>query len=192
MSARTVICRLAASSAIGLLVGVLAATGPRRPAPSASRGACFSSLRLLRHAIAAFEGLHGSLPGGTVTAGARDHRSGDPTPALLARQLTEPRDRHGAPDPRGPYPGLLSEVPVNPYTGSSALVVPPDGADAVAFAAASPAGWAYLARPGHDAWGALPAGLVLPCGRDGTASPPAQVPSVQQIAFEIEDFRRWR
>jgi hypothetical protein len=137
-------------------------------------------LRLLRHAIALFEAQHGRLPG-------VDGRA--PTSQQFAAQLTQPRDEWGTPNQQGPFPGIIDTIPINPFTRSRALVIVPDGIDPVAFAAASRAGWAYLARPGRDARGPLPSGVVLPCGKSD-ADPSS--PPVQDLAFEIEDFQRWR
>ena len=91
----------------------------------------------------------------------------------------------------GPWRGLLSELPPNPYTLSRRLVVAPADVDVLAFAAASDAGWAYLPVAGHDSAGPLPAGLILPCGRDRAAENNGGF-AVQKIAFEIEDFEPWR
>lgn len=78
-----------------------------------------------------------------------------------------------------PYMG---PPPVNGYTGSSAIVIPPDGVDAVAFAEKRrDAGWVWLPRGGRGAGGPLPPGTVLLCA----APDPA-------LNFHIEDHRRWR
>jgi hypothetical protein len=152
---------------------------------AAPHASCFSALRLLRHAVATFETQHGALPGAAV--------DGAPASAeWLTRQLTLPRDLRGTPSPTGPLGGLLDAIPANPFTGHSSLAVVPPGADAIAFAAATPCGWAYLAEPGRDASGPLPAGLLLPCGTSGPAGIGRGISSVQEIAFEIEDFERWR
>ena len=170
--------RVAAALAVGCAVGLLAQLGGGRPGTDAAHGACFSALRLLRHAVATFSSLHGRLPGEDA--------------GQLERQLTMPRDQRGTPDPAGPFPGLLDAIPVNPYTGSAALVVVPEGANAVAFAASATAGWAFLARSGHDEAGPLPAGMVIPCGSSTRDAAGRGLTSVQEIAFEIEDFQRWR
>jgi hypothetical protein len=178
--------RFVTAAAAGLAVWAAASAGHGRAGAAALHGSCFSGLRLLRHAVAAFDAQHGTLPGrppgGTVPA----------DPELIARQLTLPRDAAGAPAAAGPFAGLLEAIPTNPYTGSAALAVVPAGADAGAFAATSRCGWAYLADPGRDAAGPLPAGLLLPCGDNGGRPPDRGLASVQDIAFEIEDFERWR
>jgi hypothetical protein len=183
---RVVAFRSLAAAAVGIAVWAAASAGQGRAGAAAQHGACFSALRLLRHAVAAYEAQHGSLPGhprgGTVPA----------DPELITRQLTLPRDAAGMPAAAGPFAGLLEAIPVNPYTGSASLAVVPAGADAGAFAAASRCGWAYLGDPGRDAAGPLPAGLLLPCGDNGGHPPDRGLASVQDIAFEIEDFERWR
>jgi hypothetical protein len=72
------------------------------------------------------------------------------------------------------------------------VVEVPAGADAVAFAAGSRCGWAFLTAPGADGAGPLPAGVLLPCGTTGPSGPGRRVTSVQDIGFEIEDYERWR
>jgi hypothetical protein len=188
---RRLALRLVVALVVGGSVGFLAQLGITEPGANSSHGACFSALRLLRHAIATFEAQHGCIPGrecaGTALAAV--------TPAaasLLTRQLTQPRDSRGLPDPAGPFCGLLDAIPVNPFTGLDTVVIVPEGADALAFAAATNAGWAFLAVPGFDSMGPLPAGLVLPCGRLAPSSLDRGLASVQDIAFEIEDYRRWR
>lgn len=184
MNAKLLAARVSIAVAVGAAVWLAAGAGGGGggTAPHAS---CFSALRLLRHAVATFETQHGALPGGAV--------GGAPATAeRLTRQLTLPRDLHGTPSPSGPLAGLLDALPVNPFTGDSSLVIVPPGADAIAFAAATPCGWAYLAEPGRDASGPLPAGLLLPCGASGPTGPGRGISSVQEIAFEIEDFERWR
>ncbi len=171
--------RIAIAVAVGGLVGALTMLGGSAPTPAASRGDCFTGLRLLRHAIASFEAQHGRLPGADGPA---------PTSQQLVSQLTQPRDVRGTPSQQGPFPGIIDSIPLNPFTGSREIAVVPEGTDATAFAAASRAGWAYLVLPGKDADGPLPAGLVLPCGHD----PVAGHATVQNLAFEVEDFQRWR
>ena len=170
--------RTAAALVVGCVVGALAQLGGGHTGAEAAHGACFSALRLLRHAVATFAARHGHLPGEDA--------------ALIERQLTMPRTLSGVPDPAGPLPGLLDAIPTNPFTGSAAIVVVPEGVDAVAFAAAAKAGWAFLAGPGHDRAGPLPVGMVLPCGSSPAGAAGRGVASVQEIAFEIEDFQRWR
>ncbi len=182
--------RVVAPVAVGGVVAALSLGGTAKPTPSAARGECYSGLRLLRHAIASYEAQHGHLPDLDLSRGQTPDHAPEGSAELLVLELTQPRDAAGRPDrSRGPFPGLIGSVPVNPFTGSNALTIVPPGVDAVAFAAASPAGWAYLARPGRDAGGLLPPGLLLPCGdarRVGKSAP------VQDLTFEIEDFERWR
>jgi hypothetical protein len=182
---------LVAAILVGGAIGFLSQLGVADPGASGSHGACFSALRLLRHAVASFEAQHGCLPG-RESAGSELASAAPATAALLVRQLTQPRDSRGLPDPAGPFYGLLDAVPVNPYTGSAAVVIVPADADAIAFAAAAAAGWAFLAGPGFDSTGPLPAGLVLPCGHAAASSLDRSLASVQDIAFEIEDYQRWR
>ena len=191
MSFRLIALRLTAAFVVGGAVAVLSQLGAAGPAASGSHGACFSALRLLRHAVAAFEAQHGFLPG-RERAGDTSVPAVPAAASLLVRQLTQPRNSRGLPDQAGPLSGLLDSVPVNPFTGSNTVVIVPDGADAVAFAAAAGAGWAFLAAPGFDHTGPLPAGLLLPCGRTASSSLDRGLASVQDIAFEIEDYRRWR
>jgi hypothetical protein len=183
VNAKLLATRVLIAAAVGAAVWFAAGAGigGNGVAPHAS---CFSALRLLRHAVATFEAQHGALPGAVGGAPA--------TAEQLTGQLTLPRDLRGSPSPSGPLAGLLDGIPENPFTGDSSLVIVPPGADAIAFAAATPCGWAYLAEPGRDASGPLPAGLVLPCGASGPTGPGRGIASVQEIAFEIEDFERWR
>jgi hypothetical protein len=183
---RIVLSRLPVAAAVGLAVWAAASAGSGRAGPAALHGACFSALRTLRHAVAAYEAQHGALPGRAPGA------EGPADPVLLARQLTLPRDAAGMPAVSGPFPGLLDAIPANPYSGSAALAVVPAGVDAGAWAASARCGWAYLADPGRDRAGPLPAGLLLPCGDNGGVPPDRGLASVQEIAFEIEDFERWR
>jgi len=183
--------RLALSIAVGATVAGLALLGHDRTAAGA-HGACFSALRLLRHAIATFEAQHGFLPGRLSGDAAPEGLTDEQAAALATLQLTRPRSAAGFPSRSGPWPGLLDAIPVNPFTGSAALIVVPASADALGLAAVTDAGWAYLLRDGHDSAGALPAGLVVPCGTTPDGPLAAGVPTVQQIAFEIEDFERWR
>jgi hypothetical protein len=187
--------RLLAAVAIGCAVALTTAT----PAPStftAKWAECFNSLRLMRFAVHAFSEQEGMIPGhvraadGSVTAVPAAVRA-----EAVRRQLCEPRDDHGRPSWAGPWRGLLQQIPLNPFTASREIVIVPAGVDAVAFAASSNGGWAYLSEDGNDSHGPLPAGLVLPCG-DARASGQPGVPggtmSVQDIGFEIEDYRLWR
>jgi|WetSurMetagenome_2_1015567.scaffolds.fasta_scaffold50257_3 hypothetical protein len=183
MPLREVLRRALAAVAVGAGVGAAALLGTSSPTPAASRAECYTRLRLLRHAVSTFTAQHGHPPGGDAMPDAGQ------AARLLADQLTQPRDARGRPSARGPFPGLLDAVPFNPFTDSRELAIVPDGADPVAFAAASRAGWAYLAAPAHDPLGPLPAGLVLPCG---TAPEPGGRPPAQDLGFEIEDYQRWR
>ena len=191
MSIRSIGLRLVAAIIVGGTVAFLSQLGGASSGAPGSHGACFSALRLLRHAVATFEAQHGYLPGrpGVDTALLQVPPAAAP---LLVQQLTQPRDRIGLPEPAGPFSGLLDSVPVNPFTSSDTVVVVPAGTDAVAFAAAATGGWAFLADPGFDSVGTLPAGLFLPCGRAAPSSLDRGLASVQDIAFEIEDYRRWR
>lgn len=191
MSFRRALLRLIAALLVGGAVGFLAQLGVADPGASNAHGACFSALRLLRHAVATFEAQHGFLPG-REGAAAETAPASSAAASLLVRQLTQPRNSRGLPDEVGPFSGLLDAVPVNPFTGSDAVAIVPAGVDAVDFAAAAAAGWAFLAVPGFDGRGTLPAGLMLPCGRAAPTSLDRGLASVQDVAFEIEDYRRWR
>jgi hypothetical protein len=183
------LARVLVPFAVGGIVAALSLVGTARTTPLAARGQCYSGLRLLRHAIASYEAQHGHLPDLDVPRGSGPGPGSTGPAELLVLELTQPRDPAGRPHLQGPLPGLINAIPANPFTGSSLVVVVPEGADPVAFAAASRAGWAYLPLPDRDAVGPLPAGLMLPCGGDtkaGTGTP------VQDLAFEIEDFERWR
>lgn len=169
--------------AVGAAVAGVSSLGVGRTAPTATRAECFASLRLLRHAIATYTAQYGHLPGSTPPGEPPDDARAS---TLLVRELVQPRDAEGMPSQGGPFPGLIDAIPANPFTRSRDVVVVPDGVDPAVFAAASHAGWAYLTRAGRDAAGPLPAGLLLPCGSAGTGG------SVQDLAFEVEDFARWR
>ncbi|MFH1176507.1 MAG: hypothetical protein V1750_03795 [Acidobacteriota bacterium] len=183
--------KVLAALAVGAAVGWLSGLGGE-PGPLSRHGNCFRSLRMLRFAVSAFAAQHGRLPGTSDSSGsAITELPAAELEQLVTRQLTEPRDASGWPSLQGPWRGLLSELPANPYTMSRRLVVAPAGEDALAFAAASAAGWAYLPMAGQDHSGPLPAGLILPCGRDRAAGGDGGF-AVQKIAFEIEDFERWR
>jgi hypothetical protein len=183
MPLRRLLLRAVAAVAVGAGVGAAALLGTSSPTPAASRAECYTRLRLLRHAVAAFTAQHGHLPGRDAMP------DGGQAAGQLADQLTQPRDARGRPSARGPFPGLLDAIPFNPFTGSRELAIVPEGADPIAFAAASRAGWAYVAAPARDALGPLPAGLVLPCG---AAPEPGGRPPAQDLGFEIEDYLRWR
>jgi hypothetical protein len=177
------------AAVIGLGVTGLASTNTADSTRSRQRK-CYVALRVIRGAVAVFEAEHGFLPGWFRPV------DGPPQPlpdlgraSGILGQLGSPTASSGLPSPQGAHAAILTPLPSNPFTGSPDLVVVPRGEDPVAFAFASAAGWAYLADDGADGRGPLPRGLVLPCGREGG---PGSGAGVQDIGFEIEDFRPWR
>ena len=192
MSVKRAVRRLTTATLVAAGVAAVAML-PGTPGAESRRADCFNRLRLVRHAVAAYERDHSLLPGAAPAADLGGPEEGSRVGALVHRQLCEPRDRTGRPWVRGALPPLLPELPANPLTSSRELVILPAGADALAFAADCTAGWVYLARDGVDAEGFLPAGVVLPCGgRVAGRANEEERELALRVALEVEDFRRWR
>ncbi len=192
MRAGRAIRRLATGAVVAAAVAALASRGGE-PGAEALRVECFNRLRLVRHAVAAYERDHGVLPGIAPEGdtGAPEGRAR--VAGLVRRQLCEPRDPTGSPSWQGTLEALLPALPTNPLTSSGELVILPSGADALVFAANCAAGWVYLVRDGIDEEGFLPAGVVLPCGGVAGGVPgDDRSAAVRRVSLEVEDFRRWR
>ncbi len=148
----------------------------------------------MRAAVFTFEADHGFLPGtardpSSIRAPSEENLN--PSAQLVTAQLCGPVDDLGQPVTQNGWPGPLASLPLNPFTGSSSVVIVPPNTDPVSFAATvSDRGWAYATTTTQDANGPLPPGLVLPCG-SGVRHLPADM-GVQDIGFATGDLYRWR